>query len=525
MESELVAGLCEMWLIFSLRSYKALFWVLGLIQYRNNNKINVIGILSDLYWKLIEHVNKIMNPYNGNLGYEKFYYNIIVWIYGKFYTWTSKILDPSERNTPCIDINLSFDNNNLLFEPGSSMFSNHLYNNYFPLFISNNMKKEDELKILYWVSSLKIWSNKSGTSYNTRGKLPTNKDRPSFNDSPPKNKGRPLNKGRTLLKIGIKKTEVNDKIKGKEKTISRSNKWKFIISEKSRKCIILGCKGKTYLDKVNTYFKKWSNYYIIRCCNSSKILLEYHYSSIKNENELTLKREDLPDKLLKFLNINKETKIKYDLKDLNCLYKDSLFDQLTHLFFFFRNGGIDIKNLNELKENSTPGDKFKVDYYNQCLNNINSESNITQYYFFCNNKIIYKGWISIIRIKHYSSAPNYYNNLIKRYHKDWYNLLKYYCLVPIYNTECNSNTNISNPSVDSKEFLKGKKAEVLEVNVPGEIPIGLTQIPKVLEGFNLKYKKGKPPEKKKSWRFKDLEKQGIVGLLYDKSQIPNKYRK
>jgi hypothetical protein len=49
MESELVAGLCEMRLIFSLRSNYTLSWVLGLIQYRNNNLNNIIGILSDLY--------------------------------------------------------------------------------------------------------------------------------------------------------------------------------------------------------------------------------------------------------------------------------------------------------------------------------------------------------------------------------------------------------------------------------------------------------------------------------------------
>jgi hypothetical protein len=48
--------------------------------------------------------------------------------------------------------------------------------------------------------------------------------------------------------------EVKRKIREKNKTKSRSNKWKYIISEKSRKHIILGCEGKTYLDKLENFY-------------------------------------------------------------------------------------------------------------------------------------------------------------------------------------------------------------------------------------------------------------------------------
>ena len=114
MESELVAGLCELWLNFFLKLnlqvliakhrrprnliskyivqvavshldvYRAhlnkglntIFWVLGLIQYRNNNLYNIIGIVSDLYCTLIKYVDKIINPSNGNFCYKKGYYNL-----------------------------------------------------------------------------------------------------------------------------------------------------------------------------------------------------------------------------------------------------------------------------------------------------------------------------------------------------------------------------------------------------------------------------------------------------------------
>jgi len=117
-ESELVAGLCEMWLFFSLWSINTLSWVLGLIQNNNNNLMIMIDILSELFWKLIKYVNNIINPYNGDLCYENyrklynniyllyilFLYNNVYLLYNLFYTWTSKIKDPSERNTPCIDL-------------------------------------------------------------------------------------------------------------------------------------------------------------------------------------------------------------------------------------------------------------------------------------------------------------------------------------------------------------------------------------------------------------------------------------
>lgn len=48
--------------------------------------------------------------------------------------------------------------------------------------------------------------------------------------------------------------KVKRKIREKNKTKSRSNKWKYIISEKSRKHIILGCEGKTYLEKLENFY-------------------------------------------------------------------------------------------------------------------------------------------------------------------------------------------------------------------------------------------------------------------------------
>jgi len=97
-----------MWLLFSLWSINTLSWVLGLIQNNNNNLINVIDILSELFWKLIKYVNNIINPYNGDLRYENYIklYNYVNKLYNLFYTWTSKIKDPSERYTPCIDLKI-----------------------------------------------------------------------------------------------------------------------------------------------------------------------------------------------------------------------------------------------------------------------------------------------------------------------------------------------------------------------------------------------------------------------------------
>jgi hypothetical protein len=526
MESELVAGLCEMWLLFSRRSYKTLSWVLGLIQYRNNNIIRIIGILSDLYWKFVKHVNNIINPYNGYLGYKNSYWIFIIWLYNKIYTWTSKIMGPSERNTSCIDILLNFDKVYLLFEPGSSMFNYYLRKIHFPLFISN---------IRYWVyiTVMYLWDftqpmifynetiyYMSSSLYYCKEVAPVNVNESKCNYILPKNI-------KTLVlphKEKSKKKVVNNKIKEKEKTISRSNKRKFIISEKSRKRIILGCKGKTFIDKLNTYFYKWSNYYIIRSCNSSKILLEFHNPAIENENELTLLQEDLPEKILNFLNINKETNIKYNIKDLNYLYKDVLYDKYTHFFRYFRHGSMDISYLKGLIEKFGSDKEFEVNCYRQVFNEFGEDSNITQYYFYSNNKKVYKGWVSVIRIKNYSSAPTYYNNLIKWYHKDWYNLLYYYYLSPIYNSKCNSNTNIK----DSKEItevpIKDDRLDVLNGIDKSKVTIDIRQMPNIIVNFKLENKKGIIPIRKMSWNHKYYNLKGIFATLYNKSQIPNKYR-
>lgn len=128
-ESELVAGLCGMRFILYCWSWKTLSWVLGLIQYKSNDWTSVIGIVSNLYWKFIEYVNKLMNPYKGSLYHEIIVIgNKILLLFTHFYTWTSKIMDPTERLTPCIDTIWVKRNETFLKESGSSIFRYNVYN-------------------------------------------------------------------------------------------------------------------------------------------------------------------------------------------------------------------------------------------------------------------------------------------------------------------------------------------------------------------------------------------------------------
>jgi len=253
--------------------------------------------------------------------------------------------------------------------------------------------------------------------------------------------------------------KLNDKISEKKETISRSNKWKLIISEISRKKIILGCKGETFLDKINTFFNNWSNYYIIRRCCSYDILLEYHYSSslLDNECKNIFKIKDIPDEISKFLNINNKD------EDLNIGFLSFNIDNKN-------NDTVNAENNNHIKTLSCDIEIDKLSefysYFNyqtklQCrydkgrilLNDLriiilknekHESSNITQHYVYCNNEKIYKGWVSIIRIQNFSSQPVYYNNLIKRYAKEIKVIINKWLLIESNNNfECSFDTKMN----------------------------------------------------------------------------------
>jgi formate hydrogenlyase subunit 4 len=436
-ESELVAGLCELWLnfflflnqiplkrsglyiykyikqvinnhlslywVFLYKGWYIISWVLGLIQYRNNNLNSIIGILSDLYCIIIKYWDKIINPFNGNFCYINRNYNFKysdpcllrdrgLSIINKFYTWTSKIMDPSERYTPCVEI----------------------------VPISNY---------------LKIKNNCLFTVFNKdKGVYLYYKSKP----------GNPI-----FDNISLDAKYSKSKITEKNKTKSRSNKWKYIISEKSRKHIILGCEGKTYFEKLKNFYNSWWNYYVIRKCNSGEILYEYH-NSTQDKIKILHSRykppyEEFPSKIREFINYSYKFQ-NYCLKNRIAIINDSMIDEYTELNLY-------INNLLRIKRYTFGPSAMQMDQFNDAncfkLNYISDnepeyiESNIEQYYSFCNNKNVYVGWVSIIKINNYSAQPTYYNNLIKRYHKEWINMLKYWVVVPNNNLKWNSNTKMN----------------------------------------------------------------------------------
>jgi len=528
-ESELVAGLCEMWLYFSLiciyitqkikiikilyyilgpfnRGWNTLSWVLGLMHNKNNNLNNLIGILSDLLCMLFKYVNKIINPLKDNFSYKKWYYIIIKIIDGKFHTWTSKIMDPSERYTPCIEIVplLSYIENKKIynflayninksillykFKPGNSIFNNLSLNIQINhkedriikdeiFFLNKNYenREDNEIKIIDKsikdfvrnCSNIAIKSKFNYLSCNyewkrlfySKGKIKDinkelniyiNKNCGSLYYITPKIKRivSNINSSDDIFHMfcPIEKKNKDNKIKEniteKNKTKSRSNKWKYIISEKSRKHIILGSDGETYLDKINNFFNGWWYYYIIRKCNSGEILYEYH-SLIKKDKEglhspFVPPYEEFPAKINKFLNYTKKFR-EYNLERSIGIINDIMIDNCTELNQYYNNKlQVEKKEFKPFKLPHFYDNEFKY-----------LESNIGQYYSFCNNKNVYVGWVSIIRIKNYSSQPTYYNNLIKRYHKEWINMLKCWVVVPNNNLKCNSNTKMNNTNIPS----------------------------------------------------------------------------
>jgi hypothetical protein len=497
MESELVAGLCELWLNFFLiskyinqvanghldlcwahrdRCSNTISWVLGLMQYRNNNLDNIIGIISDLYCILVKYVDKIINPLNGNFCYKKRYYDLrnsspiyavcdlginkpsgyipmvyLISLNDKLYTWTSKIMDPSERYTPCVEI-VPFGNYmeihiNCPYYPfnlnkGINLFYKSKPGN--PMFNSLSLDaKYNELDILE--DNFKIVINKSLKSERI---VPLLNKRIKSDDNHSQNMSlefwKKIKKGSTradpMGRSYYSNNKVKRKITEKNKTKSRSNKWKYIISEKSRKHIILGCEGETYFEKLENFYNSWWNYYIIRKCNTGEILYEYHSprgGGIKIlHSRFVAPYEEFPKKINEFLNYSYKFR-NYNLEKRIGIINDNTIDECTELYMYFNN---------RLRIEETNFDYFKLDYH-QIYEPKYIESNIEQYYSYCNNISVYVGWVSIIRINNYSAQPTYYNNLIKRYHKEWVNMLKYWVDVPNYNLKWNSNTKMNNTNL------------------------------------------------------------------------------
>jgi NADH:ubiquinone oxidoreductase subunit H len=570
-ESELVAGLCELWLNFFLiskyinhmahdqlglywaplnKGWNTISWVLGLMQYRNNNLNYIIGIGSDLYCLLVKYVDKIINPLNGYFCYKKGYYNLnnLRLLNNKLYTWTSKIMDPSERYTPCIEI-VPFENYMVIhnkrpynpfgvnkglilfykFKPGNPMFYSlsldakydksdileynlklglifpilnivrYTYNFtnkymykwkilsllvlsslllYAALLINITLIKQVEVEVesLFRSNTRVLNLEKKGIDISyieegnielqTRLKLKSNKVGLNENNNLksehvvlPYNK-RIISGGNysqnMLPELYQKKMKSNNnkrkkKTVEKNKTKSRSNKWKYIISEKSRKHIILGCEGKTYLEKLANFYNSWWNYYIIRKCNTGEILYEYHNTCGEGIRILHSRfkppYEKFPNKINAFLNYSNKF-LNYNLENRTGIINDNKIDECTELYLYFNN---------RLRVKDTSVNYFKLDYYSKNEPHF-IESNIEQYYSFCNNVNVYVGWVSIIRINNYSAQPTYYNNLIKRYHKEWINMLKYWVVVPNYNLKWNSNTKMNDTNLLGITTIKDGRA-------------------------------------------------------------------
>jgi hypothetical protein len=270
-----------------------------------------------------------------------------------------------------------------------------------------------------------------------KNNLPPSKEGGKFN-LPIRSKG-------NIKRMVINVNKVKDKITEKNKTKSRSNKWKFIISEKSRKHIILGCKGKTFLEKLQNFYNTWWNYYIIRECNSGKILYEYHSPIKENENwerysPFNAPLHIFPAKIKEFLNCS-NIYLNSNLENKITIINDIKLDKFTELNTYYRNTEKKEMNYFNIIKAWKEGMDFKAIK--------DTESNIEQYYSFCNNSNVYVGWVSIIKIRNYSSQPTYYNNLIKRYHKDWLFILKKLVGKPNYNMKCNSNIKMNDTNKPS----------------------------------------------------------------------------
>jgi hypothetical protein len=371
-----------------------------------------------------------------------------MWYNNIFYTWTSKIEDPSERYTPCIDTILLKGMVWLLeFWVNPGFYTIPIYggkvedcfirNLGTDLFFSTS-STSGVRSLPFSVENLTLYNNISNTKRVLLFKL-----------------------GNSMFKNHIH-NNVNDNNYEKKETISRSNKYISIISEKSKNHIILGCKGKTYLEKLNTFFDEWYNYYIVRPLNSSEIIIEYHCSvNDKCWNDETF--HTIPDELKNLINekcVN--LKNKYNSEDkLNNLDKDVIINGLTEMFSLLKYQRICVFNQNEdnkwvldkdLYERFKSAGKTTGRIPNPINNHIDEYCNISQVYLSIDNIEV-----NITRIENFSSQPTYYNNLIKRYRKELKNILDKWIAVPVPNNNLteDSITKISNKPMN-EEWSKKK---------------------------------------------------------------------
>jgi hypothetical protein len=90
--------------------------------------------------------------------------------------------------------------------------------------------------------------------------------------------------------------------------------------------------------------------------------------------------EEFPDKINEFLNYSDKFQ-NYNLENTIGIINDNKIDEYTELYLYFNN---------ILKVKETNDDYFKSDYYDDNEPKY-IESNLEQYYSFCNNKNVYVG--------------------------------------------------------------------------------------------------------------------------------------
>lgn len=90
--------------------------------------------------------------------------------------------------------------------------------------------------------------------------------------------------------------------------------------------------------------------------------------------------QEFPDKINEFLNYSDKFRNYYLEKRIGII-NDNMIDEYTELYLYFNNG---------LRVKETSANYFKLDYLQ---NNEPKyiESNIEQYYSFCNNRSVYVG--------------------------------------------------------------------------------------------------------------------------------------
>jgi group II intron reverse transcriptase/maturase len=99
-ESELVAGLCGVWVTSDRWSRKTLFWVIKLKLLRILEMNYAFGCVSYRNNQLTNYKIKIMNSFNGSLSGNMVVFGSVNW---RYYS-TSKTMNPAESRTPIVEI-------------------------------------------------------------------------------------------------------------------------------------------------------------------------------------------------------------------------------------------------------------------------------------------------------------------------------------------------------------------------------------------------------------------------------------